>query len=122
MATAKAFSELAQSDRWFRYWMPYTFHKLDHPRLKHVYLPLNRNYKPLGITSREGVRYEDFIGQAIAFAQDPSGFKDVWDDTTPKGLFLYADSPNTRTDYFERLGRLLSKPSRLVSIADEERG
>jgi hypothetical protein len=36
-------------------------------RHKHVYLPLNRNYKPLGQTSRQRVRYEDYVDQAMIF-------------------------------------------------------
>ena len=38
--------KLAHGDRWFRYWMPYCFAKLDGHGRRHVYLPLNRNYKP----------------------------------------------------------------------------
>ena len=45
---------LSDYDHWFRYWMPYKFIQVPRTEVgnkyKHVYLPLNRNYKPLGIT------------------------------------------------------------------------
>src|SRR5438552_14461888 len=34
--------------QWFRYSMPYQFVRLSPSGRAHIYLPLNRNYKPLG--------------------------------------------------------------------------
>ena len=113
--TEEQLRQLSYGDSWFRYWMPYTFEKLEHPELTHVYLPLNRNYKPLGITSKDWVEYEEFIDQAVAFNRDPSKLKGVWLDT--QGLYLYEDSLDSRKDYFERLGKLFSHSMRLVERA-----
>jgi hypothetical protein len=54
----KAAARLTGMTRFFRYWMPYTFTKLEVNKRKHVYLPLNRNYKPLGVLSLETVDYD----------------------------------------------------------------
>jgi hypothetical protein len=99
-------------DRWFRYWMPYQFVPLKIEGRKHVYLPLNRDYKPLGVTARDDfVNYDDFKHQAVVFAKDPHGFEDVW--TNAEGLYLYKDNPRSRVDYFVRLDRLLSRSVKL---------
>ena len=36
---------LTRNDQWFRHWMPYCFKELEVEGRKHVYLPLNRDYK-----------------------------------------------------------------------------
>ena len=36
---------LTRNDQWFRHWMPYCFTELEVEGRKHVYLPLNRDYK-----------------------------------------------------------------------------
>jgi len=100
--------DLANTDRWFRYWMPYAFARLDHPKVKHVWLPLNRNYKPLGITAGDHVDYADFIDQAIVFARDPRATKGVFypsKDPDPDMLWMYASTIG-REDYFARLEKL----------------
>ena len=103
-------ANLTKTDQWFRFWMPYTFHPLD--AKKRVYLPLNRNYKPLGYTSKVMVDYEDYRPQAVIFGADPHTVKDVW--TSGQGLYLYNDGPSSRTDYFERFERLMSRSIRLA--------
>lgn len=108
---------LTTSDHWFRYWMPYCYHKLEHSSRKHVWLPLNRNYKPLGITSRDHVDYDRFINQAVAFASDPAAWRGVWVDRQAAiggKLYLYTDGPRYRADYFARLARVMSHPQGLV--------
>lgn len=99
----------------FRQFMPYTFHHFDDAKWKFVYLPLNREYKPLGCNLKEHQEYDDFRGVAWIFLRDPHEFKDVWYDgqyafngpcaTHP---YLYNDDPNSRLDYFERLTKLMS--------------
>ena len=108
----KKLAELTQGGHWFRFWLPYKFEKLESPKRKHVYLPLNRNYKPLGITSRDHVDYAAYMHQAVVFASDPTKFTGVWHD--PKGLWLYDDTSNSRVDYFERLSRLTDRTMKLV--------
>ena len=102
---------LTRMDQWFRYWLPYSFVKLETANRKHVYLPVNRNYKPLGVTSGERVDYDDFTWQAVIFSADPHTFDNVWfrRDT----LHLYEDVISSRLDYFQRLERLLSRSVKL---------
>lgn len=91
---------------WFRACLPYHYAPLKPaPGAKHIYLPVNRNYKPLGIRSREFVDYEKFRAQAVVFSTDPHKFEEIWSD--PKNLYLYSDNNATLTDYFDRLERLM---------------
>lgn len=71
-------NNLAMKGQWFRIWMPYSFVKLDAPPKKHVYLPLNRNYKPLGYAGREHLDYEAYRAQAVQFKTDPKKFAGIW--------------------------------------------
>lgn len=63
--------------------MPYRFIKLPLAGAKHVYLPLNRNYKPLGVgapsdlDNKRKVDYLDYRNQAVIFLRDPHSFKGV---------------------------------------------
>ena len=99
---------------WFRIWMPYVFMKLDQPG--HVYLPVNRNYKPLGMGKQAQVDYEQYGCRAMTFAANPHSFADIWFLNIPdKGCaYLYADDPATQRTYFERLERLMSHKLRTV--------
>jgi len=102
---------LTMMDQWFRYWLPYSFFKLETANRDHVYLPVNRNYKPLGVTSDEWVDYENFTKQAVVFSADPHTFENVWVDQEP--LYLYGEAISSRVDYFQRLERLLSSSVKL---------
>lgn len=101
----------ASASSYFKLWMPYCYQKLEHPgRRKHVYLPLNRRYKPLGYGGSEHYVYEDFAhSHGMAFPENPEGFEDVWWAKSDGKFWLYADSPASRLDYFERLERLMLK-------------
>jgi hypothetical protein len=91
---------------WFRTCLPYHYVPLKAaPGAKHIYLPVNRSYKPLGIRSREWVDYEDFRAQAVVFATDPHKFDGIWSDR--KSLYLYNDNNAILSDYFDRLERLM---------------
>jgi len=102
---------LTGQDQWFRYWLPYQFVKLDVPGHKHVYLPVNRNYKPLGVMSEDWADYDDYLHQAVVFGADPYTYEDVWTDG--EGLYLYDDNPASRQDYFKRLELLLGRSMKL---------
>jgi hypothetical protein len=96
---------------WFRYHMPYVFEPLNIPNTKHVYLPLNRNYKPLGCLFKDHVDYHRYAAShAMQFRRNPEIFYKVWHYIAPDGkLFMYDDGLQSRIDYFERLGRLLTR-------------
>ena len=101
--TPKQASDLTDHSHWFRYWMPYTFREVGDR-----WLPLNRDYKPLGVITRDHVAYEDYVeSHGVKFARDPRTYTDVWHSS--QSLFLYSDSPASRLDYFERLARLMSR-------------
>jgi len=111
---SKEAANLANQDQWFRYWMPYHFQRLDDDKHKHVYLPVNRDYKPLGVTKRdEHLNYDDYRHQAVVFSRDPNTYTDVWVEGR-QPLFLYNDGAGSRMDYFERLQRLMSRSKLLV--------
>jgi hypothetical protein len=117
-ADATAAGSIALTDDWLRDWMPYCFHRLPGiGRHEHVYLPLNRHYKPLGQVGRKRVRYEDYASQAVIFYRDPMTFEGVWTATKDDKLWLYDDAAASRVDYFKRLGRLMSQKVRAVGKA-----
>lgn len=98
-------------DHWFRFWMPYLFQKMDHPKIKHFYLPLNRNYKPLGAVSKDWVEYEAFqFSNGVAFSSDPAQIRDIWlPGKNTELLYLYDDTTESRRDYFKRFERLMAR-------------
>jgi hypothetical protein len=92
----------------FRLFMPYAFQRIDHPTRRHVFMPLNRDYKPLGHERRVHVDYEALAAtHAVAFQRDPASLTDVWTRVDGTTLWLYNDSIDSRRDYFERLARLM---------------
>ncbi len=95
----------------FKYCMPYLYQRLQHPSRKHVLLPLNRNYKPLGALDREFRDYDQLAeSHGVVFSRDPATFDQVWWNTDGLGRFwLYDDSVKSRLDYFERFERLMLK-------------
>lgn len=112
MLPEKTLASLTDRDAWFRHNMPYHFKKLDLPG--HVYLPLNRDYLPLGMQKTNPqpiLRYEDFADKAVKFARDPSSFEGVWGQSP---LFLYHDGMNFRGDYFERLEKLFGRSAKVT--------
>ncbi len=102
----------------FKHWMPYLFQRVGHPKRKHVFLPLGRDYKPLGHLGGGTVDYEQAaLTHGVAFSRDPASFKDVWWIADSAGRFwLYDDSAASRFDYFERLERLLLKSNTLLAM------
>ncbi len=85
--------------------LPYCFTKLGSEG--HVWLPLNRHYKPLGAPRDQYADYDKHIDSALVFARDPIGFKDVWHSTSGGRCYLYGDGTDLAADYFPRLERLL---------------
>jgi hypothetical protein len=102
--------------------MPYQFVKLEVDGPKHVYLPLNRNYKPLGVgaprETQPHVDYMDYVGQAVVFSKDPHGFTEVWHD--PERLYLYSDNGSTQATYFRRLEKLMDRTVKLFGAPADD--
>ena len=116
----EAAAALASPGHWFRHWMPYEFVRLVPGGGAHVYLPLNRALKPLGVAARGRVRFRDYRAQAVVFRTDPRTFEGVWFDPVGaapglprRRLLLYDDTPESRMDYFVRFERLMARVSRL---------
>lgn len=106
----------------FRYWMPYTFEPMRVAKARaHTYLPLNRDYKPLGIVDPQHhggehlhVNYEDYEDRFVRLTVNPINLKGIFihDDTGnarngEPNLYLYNDGPWSSVDYGERLQRLM---------------
>jgi hypothetical protein len=72
---------------------------------KHVYLPLNRFYKPLGMPNGDWVEYEKFTGHFLRFKMDPRKI-DIW-FPHPTHLYLYDERPASTDDYGERLHQMM---------------
>lgn len=111
----------------FRVWMPYLIQRVTYEGVKHAYLPLNRDYKPLGMSRGEWVDYDACaLSHGVAFKRDPATFDGVWhrleersDQIVADGmLFLYSDNPDSRRDYFVRFERLMAKAMPLIQIRD----
>jgi hypothetical protein len=109
--------------------MPYCLHKMEVEvpdrlrRYPHIWLPLNRNYKPLGVIPRDWVEYEDYVGQAVCFAKDPRGFVGLWDDD-PSNVgvddmrWFHCANPRDWSGYLIKVGKLFAHRHRY--FADEK--
>lgn len=106
-----------QQFQWAWYWLPYHFQPLDVAGKKHVYLPLNRQYKPIGIVPYSPyVKYEDYgTSHAVQFAKDPHTFKGVWIDDSRGYLYLYDDGEKTVATYFQRLAKLCTHKMKILA-------
>src|SRR4051812_15007684 len=95
-----------------RKWLPYCFAPMEHPeRGKYIYLPLNRDYKPLGQDREKHYDYEDFSDNFVRFRQDPRMIPGApWTAIHLDGwMWLYDDGPESRIDYGKRLQSVISR-------------
>ena len=101
----------------FKVWMPYLYQRVQVSGRKHAYLPLNRDYVPLGFRRQDGfVNYEEVaLRHAVYFPRDPAALKDIWWNVRAGSFWLYDDSTASRTGYFERLERLLTRKMEMVA-------
>lgn len=107
---------MQRSNPFFRKSLPYCFTKLKSDAHRHVWLPLNRDYKPLGFLGRSWANYQDHIANAVVFSRDPSTFKNVWDGgISSTDCFLYNDGSDL-AEYFNRLEKLLSHQHSLYGL------
>jgi hypothetical protein len=100
----------------FRLFMPYLYQRVTVPGRKHAFLPLNRNYLPLGMRRNGWVDYKAVAGtHAVFFSRDPSTLADVWWNQSGDSFWLYDDSAASRIGYFERLQRLMLRQPGMTS-------
>lgn len=80
---------------------PYCLTKL---RLaENAYLPLNRKYKPLGVTDGAWVDYDKYAAQHGYYTANLDLERlPIWWNTAGH-LYLYSDDPNSRAHYDERV-------------------
>ena len=71
------------------------------------WLPLDRNYKPIGVSIRTWVNYEDFAHQAVRFDCDPHTLGDGVRETEDT-VWLYSDDLRTHQTYHQRRANLES--------------
>ena len=101
--------------QWGRVWLPYTLAKLALPG--HVYLPVNRDYKPLGMVTHDAlgrrifgtevwVDYEPHANKSMVFARNPHCISGVFIN---ENLYLYSYNDKSMDSYFSRLEKLLSR-------------
>lgn len=108
MLTLNQVKKMTNQDQWFRYNMPYLIRKLNVPQAN-TWLPLNRNYKPIGYLGKDIVDYHDYLNIAMVFHIDPHNFVgDIFWNKQKDSLFLYDDGIDSRKDYYVRLERLMS--------------
>jgi hypothetical protein len=113
------YSDLMSKDHMFRYFLPYCYRKIEGVK-GHVYIPLNRNYLPLGVIGMKDVgpegfddTYSGFKSHWITFKKDPLEFQDVWAE---QPLYLYRNKDDHPT-YFARLERLMLQPQQAYLVA-----
>jgi hypothetical protein len=94
---------------WFDQWLPYCLQRLNQPG--HVYLPLNRYYKPLGGARDDFFDYEQHAGLALTFRAAPHTIEGAgWlpPAVADRRLYLHGGDPKSRRRYFERLAIVLA--------------
>ena len=74
------------------------------------WLMLGRDYKPIGVTARDWVDYDDFAHQRFKLRVHPLKMQGVWRPKDRDGQhdcrwWFYSDSVESYMDYFQRLER-----------------
>lgn len=74
------------------------------------WLMLGRDYKPIGVTARDWVDYDDFAHQRFKLRVHPLKMVGVWRPKDREGQhdcrwWFYSDSVESYMDYFQRLER-----------------
>lgn len=104
--------KLSRNRHFFRFWMPYLFQKVEVDGVKWAFVPLNRNYVPLGMTTINHIAYQDYaISHGVRFSRNPADLQGVWDhfDRGGERLWLYGDGPKSRMTYFQRLEMIMAR-------------
>lgn len=108
---------MASTPTFFKLWMPYLYQRVEVAGRRHAFLPLNRDYVPLGVRRAEGfVKYEEVAHtHAVYFSRDPALLENVWWNVRGENLWLYDDSAASRFTYFARLEKLMLRQMAMVA-------
>ena len=105
---------MATGPTFFKVWMPYLFERIEHPRHKHAFLPLNRDYAPLGMRRCGHRDYAAMLPtHGVFFARDPAKLDVFW-NVRGRSHWLYDDSSASRFTYFERLQTLMMRQMEMI--------
>ena len=102
---------ITKQENVMRYFLPYCLQRIK----GNIYLPLNRDYKPIGCTSKEWVDYENYQHLYVKFSRCPNKMPIEWHytirskDGTIDKLFFYGDKLDSREMYFEKYLSVMSK-------------
>lgn len=101
---------------YFRLFMPYCIQRMEVPNRKHAFLPLNRDYAPIGMRRLQHLDYDALMPtHGVYFARDPAGIEGVFWNRRGNQLWLYDDSTASKVDYFARLEKLMSRQMSMVA-------
>ena len=96
--------------------MPYLLKRISVAGKRHAFLPLNRDYLPIGERDENAVPYEHYMpSHGVYFARDPSKFAGIFWKIEGDHLWLYDDSPASRVTYFSRLEMLMTQRMEMVA-------
>jgi hypothetical protein len=98
---------------------PYCFHPIQAGGREHVWLPLNREYAPLGARRAESIDYEAHAGRAWWFETDPREITGAW-RKIGRQPYVYIEHEMVSIGAFEaylaRVGRLLAATGENVAV------
>jgi prophage regulatory protein len=101
---------------YFRLFMPYLLKRISVAGKRHAFLPLNRDYLPIGERDENAVPYARYMpSHGVYFARDPSKFAGIFWKIEGDHLWLYDDSPASRVTYFSRLEMLMTQRMEMVA-------
>jgi hypothetical protein len=107
---------MARNPTFFKLFMPYLYQRVEVPGRKHAFLPLNRDYQPLGMRREGWTDYQQVAStHAVFFARDPAQLEGVWWNQRDGSFWLYDDSVASRIDYFKRLETLMLRQMEMVA-------
>ena len=106
---------LAATPTFFRLFMPYLYQRVEAAGRKHAFLPLNRDYLPLGMRRDGRIDYAAVAPtHTVYFTRDPAKLEGIWWNQSGTSNWLYDDSAASRLDYFARLERLMLRQMEMV--------
>ncbi len=77
------------------------------PSLRLMFPYCFKLYKKGHVLAAFNREYQYIPRGTLRFARKPSTFKRIWTAIHKDCLYMYDDDPDSRTDYFERLDKLL---------------